>query len=175
MSCMIEPTSADKQTAILTFNREQLLYDIKNASYVQSHAMVGDNGHKEHLLADICEGGNSDIVTREIDRAIGEVREALYAYTKCEVVNSELDNALHEVPSYGVVLQLPKDFSQTTLNLMERYIHDYIVASVIYMWLNVTQIGDNGYWQARRDGDMVLLQRRVQHRSGKIRRKLQPF
>lgn len=66
MSCCIENEGA-KLKVKLTFEREQLLYDIKNNAYVESHVMAPETEHAKHMVADVGEEGNVDRVTRVLD------------------------------------------------------------------------------------------------------------
>lgn len=54
MSCCIENEGA-KLKVTLTFGREQLLYDIKNNAYVESHVMAPETEHAKHMVADVGE------------------------------------------------------------------------------------------------------------------------
>ena len=84
MSCCIENEGA-KLKVTLTFGREQLLYDIKNNAYVESHVMAPETEHAKHMVADVGEEGNVDRVTRVLDLGISMCREMLYPWSKKEI------------------------------------------------------------------------------------------
>lgn len=146
MSCFLQDTEPGKITAVLTFKRDQLLYDIANGGYVEAHVMPDDAEHIRHMVADICEGGNSDRVTRTLDLAVAHCRELLYPFTKRDADRLVLDDRFKERPSYGIVLNIPYDFSQTTLTLLERLIHEYLVATALADWLSITNPDKARVW-----------------------------
>ena len=91
MSCCVENDGITLKVT-LTFKRDQLLYDIKNAAYVESHVMPPDTEHAKHMVADVGEEGNVDRVTRVLDLGVSMCREMLYPWAKKDIVNTELDD-----------------------------------------------------------------------------------
>lgn len=153
MSCLLE-TIEGKVNAVLTFGREHLLYDIKNAAYIEGSIMEdaeekGVGVHSRHMVQDIGEEGNVDVVTRVMDLTISQCREMLYPFTKHDLHRLELGNKLRETAVYGIVLTLPQGFSQTTLDLLERLIHELMVAKAIAEWLRITHPSKSQSWAER--------------------------
>lgn len=136
MSCILEEQNG-KVNVVLSFKREQLLYDIKNCAYAEGHVMPPDVGHKRHMVTDIGEEGNVDRVTRILDLEIAKVREMLYPYTKHDIKNPTLNNDFKERKVYGVIMSVPAHFSQTTLTLLERLIHEYLVCRALQDWMSI--------------------------------------
>lgn len=145
MSCFLD-TEEGKQVAVLSFKREQLLYDIKNVAYIEGHVMPPDTEHARHTVIDIGEEGNVDRVTRTLDLAVAQVRELLYPYTKHDADRLVLDDKFKERKSYGVVMFIPKEFSQTTLTLLERLIHEYLVARAVADWMSMANPAKTETW-----------------------------
>lgn len=148
MECLIDD-EVGKVGVILTFARDQLLYDIRNAAYIEGHIMPADSEHNRHTVIDIGEVGNVDRVTRVLDLAISHCRELLYPYVKREIDRYTLDDKFKERASYGIVMQVPEDFSQTTLTLLERLIHEYLVCSAVADWLSIAKPEKAETWAAK--------------------------
>lgn len=148
MECLIDD-EVGKVGVILTFARDQLLYDIRNAAYIEGHIMPADSEHSRHTVIDIGEVGNVDRVTRVLDLAISHCRELLYPYAKREIDRYALDDKFKERASYGIVMQVPEDFSQTTLTLLERLIHEYLVCSAVADWMSITNPEKAETWAAK--------------------------
>ncbi len=123
---------------ILSFTREQLMYDIANCSYVESHVAAEDTEHSRHMMADVCEEGNADRVTRILDLAVATCRELLYPYTKMTVVGGTLNNDLQETQEYKIELTLPETVSQTSVQLLEHLVHEYLVCRGVAEWMSIT-------------------------------------
>ena len=148
MSCCVENDGITLKVT-LTFKRDQLLYDIKNAAYVESHVMPPDTEHAKHMVADVGEEGNVNRVTRVLDLGVSMCREMLYPWAKKDIVNTELDDTLKERQQYVIVMNVPTTMSQTTLTLVERLIHEYLVCRGVADWLSITNPQKSETWLAK--------------------------
>ena len=148
MSCCIENEGAELKVT-LTFKRAELLYDIMNAAYVESHVMPPDTEHARHMVADVGEEGNVDRVTRVLDLGVSMCREMLYPWAKKDIVNTEFDDTLKERTQYRIEMSVPVTFSQTTLTLVERLIHEYLVCRGVADWLSITNPQKAETWLAK--------------------------
>lgn len=173
MSCIIEETEGNLNV-ILRFRREDLLYDIENTNYIEGHILKKDNNHIRHMIHDVCQEGNVDKVTRSMDLAVAEIKKILEPYSKTEIEDFSFDNKLIETPVYGIILNLPKRFSQTTLNLLEKLIHEFIVSQTISDWFAMIYPEKAKLWDEKATGLKQKI--RVSIHSGiKLRRKVSPF
>lgn len=148
MSCCVENEGSTKKVK-LTFKRDQLLYDIKNYAYVESHVMAPEMEHAKHMVADVGEEGNVDRVTRVIDLGVSMCREILYPWAKKDIANTELDDTLKERQQYVIGMNVPSTMSQTTLTLVERLIHEYLVCRGVADWLSITNPQKAETWLAK--------------------------
>lgn len=174
---MIECTeNKDKAyiVAVLLFRRKELFYDIANMAFVEGHVMVEVDDEVRHTLQDIVEEGNRDRVERILDKAHAVITEALYPYTMRQVCLDHLDNRRQYRPVFGIRLVIPKDFSQTTLNLMERLVHEYLVCDVLQDWLSITNPSKAEIWMMKRDEAHAALRRCVNNRRGPDRSRIKP-
>ena len=133
----------------LAFKREQLLYDIKNYAYVESHVMPPDAEHAKHMVADVGEEGNVDRVTRVLDLGVSMCREMLYPWAKKDIGKTEYDDTLQEREQYQIEMNVPSTMSQTTLTLVERQIHEYLVCRGVADWLSITNPAKSETWLAK--------------------------
>lgn len=175
MSCYIDEKEG-VTTALLTFSREQLQYDINNYAYIEGSVMPKETeAHNRHTVQDVGEEGNIDRVTRVLNLEIARVREILYPYTKHDIHHPELDDKLRQPGVYGVALSLPAGFSQTTLNLLEKLIHEYLVYKAMEDWMSITNPGKMEIWRLKAEEAAMSMRRSLGARQNRVRRKLHPF
>lgn len=175
MGCITE-TENGKTRAVLTFKREQLQYDIDNGAYIEGSVLPRETEpHNRHMVQDVGQAGNVDRVTRVLEVEMARVREMLYPFTRHKVHRPELDDILRRPGIYGIVLELPGDFSQTTLNLLEKLIHEYLVCRALEDWMSITNPGKAETWALKAEGTESRIRRSIGSRMGPTRRKLHPF
>lgn len=148
MSCCIEK-KVDRLNVSLTFSREQLLYDIKNYAYVESHVMSPDTEHARHMVADVGEEGNVDRVTRVLDLGVAKCREMLYPWAKMSISNTKFNDTLQEQTQYRIDMTVPATMSETTLSFVERYIHEFLVCRGVSDWLSITNPQKSEVWMEK--------------------------
>lgn len=174
MSCLLKKEEG-KANAILTFKRDRLIYDIENYAYIEGSVMETENSHNRHTVADVGQEGNIDRVSRKIDLAVAKCKEMLYPYTKHEVHKPVLDNRMKVPSTYAIVLTLPEGFSQTTLILLERLIHEYIVCMVVADWMSITNPSKTETWREKAEEAATEIRTSLRARLGNVRRKPHPF
>lgn len=134
--------STDNRTTrrvTLVFDRKQLLYDIRNYAFIEGHVWGEENRHAQHTLVEIGEEGNVDRVNRILAVTHVAAVEMLYPYTKEEPVEDEVICDRMWVPKeYRIVMTVPVTMSRSTLHLLNKLIHEFMVARVIYDWLSIT-------------------------------------
>lgn len=174
MNCCLDERNGTVE-AVLSFKRSQLLYDIENYAYIEGHIMETDNLHQRHTVQDVGEEGNVDRVTRVLDLNVAKCREMLYPYVKHEIHKPEQDDILKQTPVYGMVLKVPKDFSQTTLNLLERLIHEYLVCASVADWMSITNPTKAEAWGVKAQMAERELRSCMLARISRVRRRCHPF
>jgi hypothetical protein len=123
----------------LEFLRTELIYDIKNYAYIEGHVWGEENQHAQHTLVEIGEEGNVDRVNRILAAVFSAAVEMLYPYTKEEPEESEvISNKLWTPDKYLIEMSVPITMSKTTLHLLSKLIHEFMVARVIHDWLSIT-------------------------------------
>lgn len=137
------------RTVRLTFLRKELLYDIKNYAYVESDVMSEEQQHSKHVLAEIGEEGNVDRVSRILSVVHAGVIEMLYPYTKSLPIEEEIKDILESPDEYVIEMQVPETMSRTTLHLLSRLIHEYMVYRVLSDWLSITNPRASENWNAK--------------------------
>lgn len=176
MSCFFENTENGRQEAVLIFKRDRLIYDIENYAFIEGSILPKDTEpHNRHMVQDIGQEGNRDRAARVLDLSIARCKESLYPFTKHGVHSAVLDNKLREPEAYGIVLDLPADFSQTTLVLMERLIHEYLVCNIVADWMSITNPGKEESWKLKAESALKETRVCLNTRTGRVRRGLHPF
>lgn len=149
MSCFLTEEDGTLN-AVLIFKRDRLLYDIKNYAWIEGSVMDKETApHNRHMVQDVGEEGNVDRVSRVLDLCLAQVKEALYPFTKHKIHHPELDNKLRKPGMYGIILRVPEGYSQTTLNLLEKLIHEYLVCKAVEDWMSITNPGKQETWRAK--------------------------
>ena len=175
MSCFLEE-EAGKQTAVMIFKRDQLQYDIDNYAYIEGSVLPRETEtHNRHMVQDVGQSGNKDRVTRVLDLEVARVREILYPYTRHDVHKKELTDLLKAPGTYGIILTLPTTFSQTTLNLLEKLIHEYLVCRVIEDWMSITNPMKAEAWAIKAENAESSIRTSINTRLNKVRKKLHPW
>lgn len=175
MSCELQSSSSGGVRGVLTLRREELLFDIANNCYVEGSVMTGEESGQRHTVQDVIEGENGEIVSRELDLNVARCREMLYAYTKRPVEEATQDNVLKEPGLYGIVMDLPEDFSQTTFNLIGRLVHRYLVCRCVAEWMSESCPEKYDKWRMKWEEAESEIERNLNVRRGKVRRRMHPF
>ena len=163
LECGREPTG--KRVVVIILKREQLLYDIKNYCYIEGDIMPEDTQHGRHMVQDVGEEGNVDRVTRILDLAHADVVERLYPFTQHEIHHPVVDDRLREKPVYGIFLNVPESYSQTTLNLLGGLIHELMVCIAIADWMSITNPPKEETWKRKVEATL----RRINQVKGQTR------
>ena len=159
----------------LAFIRDELLYDIKNLCYVEADVKEGDE-HSKHQIFDVCEDGNIDRVTRVLDLTFDKSVELCYPYSKREVRPcTRRDDELDYEDEYVMHLDVPRTFSETTVSLLEKYIHELLVYRVMEDWLGITNPKAAEKWKEKADNIENDIVATINHRTKVTRRKLTPW
>lgn len=167
------------KTVTLQFLRSELLNDLDQYGFVEGDVMRADADnlkHGKHQTQDITQDGNIDLVTRWLDLALARCREALFPYSKSPVEDgTEMDDVLVNTDYYTIVLTVPEDFSQTTLDYLEQQIHHLMIWWVLYYWLSITKPEGAEKWLASAKSTEEELKGALARRCGRTRRPLRPF
>lgn len=167
-----------KRTKIveLTFTRQNLLYDIENYAFVEGDIMRTDNEHAKHQVFDIAQDGNIDRVNRILDLAHAECVEMMYPYAKVSCEDSEsVTNSPMDVNQYCITLQIPDDFSKTTIDYVSKCVHEYMTSRVLTDWLSITKPSAANYWAVKAAEAKDQIRTSLNARMKRVRRTLTPF
>ena len=161
--------------AVLTFARSELLYDIENYCFIEGDQKEGDE-HSKHQVFDVAQEGNIDRVTRVLDLTFEQCVNMCFPYTKKEVCKfTRRDDELEEEDEYVIRLNLPAHFSETTVSLLEKLIHEILVYRVMEDWLSITDPKQSEKWKEKADKLEKEVSSALSNRTRMIRRKLNPF
>jgi len=170
-------TTGSEETRVvrLRFLRSQLLYDIKNYAFIEADVMGEEKQHAQHMLADIGEEGNVDRVSRVLAVAHTAVVELLYPLTKQDPIEEEIDNCLSAPDEYVVELNVPQGMSRTTLQLLSKLIHEYLVYLVLADWLSITDPEASAKWAEKAQLTEEEISKAKNTRPGAFTRKISPM
>ena len=179
MGCCCNKNGLENQTreALLTFLRPELLLDIAGLAYVEGDMIAdGENPHDSHQLQDIVEDGNIERVTRVLDLTFAEIVEMLYPFTKTQMEDDYRPNDIyHEQEAYRLKMAVPATMSKTSVDYLEKLIHELLVCRVMADWCSITKpsVADN--WVAKAEDLKKNIISTLAHRGLRVRRPLTPF
>lgn len=161
--------------AVLEFGTDNLLYDIRNNGYIEGHLRGEDEQEAKHLLEDICEQGNRDRVMRTLGLLHAAAADLLYPYTKHAAEGSVLRDDLAEPDVWRIEMEVPEGYSQTTLELLVRLLHEWLVYKVLFDWLSTVWPEKSAVWREKAEDIEGEIRGCVNARMGRSRIKLHPF
>ena len=160
----------------LSFKREQLLYDIKNYAFVEGDVMQAKTEHDRHQVIDVGEDGNIDRVTRVLDLSFVECVDLLYPYSKKTFEDMQDSNdILEETETYTIEMKVPDWFSKTTVVLLEKLIHEYMVYRVLADWMSITNPASKANWEEKIEDVSEKIRGCMNARCRRLRRTQTPF
>lgn len=160
----------------LLFERNNILYDVENYAYVEGDIMPDESGNAKHQVMDIGQDGNVDRVTRVLDLAYAECVEFMYPYTKMPSKDgSMLGNDFQETSTYVIEMTVDEGLSQTTINLISKLVHEYMVCRVLGDWLSITKPERQSNWDNKAENIKNQIRVRLNARHRRVRRALSPF
>ena len=136
--------------------------------------MGEEKQHAQHVLAEIGEEGNVDRVSRILAVVHAAVIEMLYPYTKAEPIEEEIDNCLYAPDAYEIELNVPTAMSRTTLHLLSRLIHEYMVYRVLADWLSITNPEAAANWLEKAEATEKEISK-AKNQRGVFTRKTHPW
>ena len=138
--------------------------------------MRTDNEHAKHQVFDIAQDGNIDRVNRILDLAHAECIEMMYPYTKEPCDSEEVqDNSLSVKEQYQISMLVPDDFSKSTVSLITKLVHEYMVCRVLADWMSITNPSSQSNWQSKLDSIEEQIRNHLNARCGRVRRAQTPF
>lgn len=173
-SCEETGDGSHREVALI-FRREELLYDIRNYLYIEGDLMADEDYHNRHVVQDGCEDSHVDRITRVLDIVHAECVEMLYPYTNREVDVACMDDTLREKDVYGVIMRLPEGFSQTTVRLLSKLIHELLVCGAVADWLSISHTDKSVVWEAKCEKLLESIRSKLMHRRSGIRIGQHPF
>ena len=161
--------------ATLRFERQELLDDIKGFAYIEGDTMKTEDEHAKHQVYDVCEKGNVELVTRNLNTNFAKCVELCYPYAKREIKPRTARTNELEADDYVMKLNLPATFSETTVTLLENTIHDLLVARVMEMWMGLTKPESEARWKEEAEKTEPEIKRALNSRTKCFTRRLHPF
>ncbi len=169
IECGDNGENAGKRLVVIILKREHLLYDIENNCYVEGHIMTEAHDEIRHTVQDVGEEGNVDRVTRTLDLAHADIVERLYPFTQRKINHPVIDDKLREKPVYGIFLNVPETFSQTTLNFLGKLIHELLVCTATADWMSITNPPKEAVWKSKAEEVIQRINQIKSFRKGRTR------
>lgn len=172
----MNPNEQPRKHLTIVFKRPELLYDIQNYAYIEGDTKQADDEHQKHQVFDVAEDGNIDRVTRVLDLAFAQCVELCYPYSKVDVADDGyIDDEFEESECYVLYLSVPDDMSATTINLLEKTIHELLVYKVMADWMSITKPESVATWQTKITELEGRVSTMLNARIHRVRRRQSPF
>ena len=166
---------AKKEVQIALLSSE-LLYDIGSMCYVEGDLAERDTGKDMHQVIDGIVGENKNRILRMLNLSVTKLCELLFPFCKSETEKLELrDDALIEEYSYGFTLQVPNDFSESSVNRLTALMHEYMVSFVMADWMSITKPGAEEKWLMKCATTEQEMRSTINRRMKRVRRSLNPW
>lgn len=164
-------------TAHFTIKRKALLYDVENYAYILGNVIPEENQPSKHQLIDVAQDGNIDVVTRLLDLAYSECLNMLFPHVKDPIQHDEDfgNDMLKEEMAFDFTLQMPAEYSTTSVFYLKKLIHEYMVTKVMVMWLSLNNSNLKVEWEIKLEEITTKIRSTLTLRCNNVRRKLHPF
>lgn len=159
----------------LVFDRAQLLYDIGNCAFIEGEAVAQVDAHQRHTVQDAVEGGNRDRVLRVVELAIAKCRDMLYPYAKSEISGDYLENDPDNADAYVIELDVPAGVASSSLELLEKSVHEYATARAVADWMSITNPQKAELWLMKTSEAEREVKLSMNTRMRRVRRGVAPF
>lgn len=161
----------------IIISKEALFDDIRSIAYTEGEIILSETGVERRELQDIVEDGNRGRVLRLLNMAYSECLEVLYPYTKKAVendcsANSNIDDNIEE---YVYSLSFDDDFSDTTHDILTRYIHEYMLGRALSEMISIVNPKQAAKWQEKCKETITNIKSRLNNRTRIVRRTPHPF
>lgn len=136
---------------LITLGREELLYDIANALFIEAHSLSSEaRDIKTHIVIDAVQDGNRDRIIRTLDLSFSDLTERLSPLTDRIIVNSNLFDFLRDRKAYGFLLKVDLPAAtQGRIDLIAKLLHEIMVCNAVADWLRITLPDSSDSWNAR--------------------------
>lgn len=112
----------------ICINSEEVLADIRSASWLEQELHPELDRHRRHQMADICEPDNADRVWRVLGVSIAEIRLELLRIIRPPARSIRVDELVcPEEWIFSFLFTLPPD----VVSFLREKIHEYLVAAVM--------------------------------------------
>lgn len=165
-----------KRATIVT-KRKELLHDIGQECYTEGDMLGNDLLHAKHLTQDVLQPGMVERVMRTLCLAHDECVELLGAYAKTEIeADTTIDDRLTEPEEWRIELEgLPATMSGTSVRMLGKLVHEYMVCRVMQDRLTVTKSSGAADWLERLVAVKAQMKGVLCRRTKPVRRKLSPW
>ena len=126
-------------TAVIRLSKSRMIYDIANNAFVIGETIEDAGPHAKHLVQDVVEGQNVDRVCRVMSQAFCRVKDLLRQW----VVDNEEE--------YVIQLVVPDGLARCTIDYWAILAYEYVTASAIADWLDITAKDKAAAWQGKAD------------------------
>lgn len=123
----------------ITLNKDQLLYDIQNITYtVGLNRNSGSNFEQVSNIQNNGEGGDLDMMLRSIETGYNEIKRNVNRFIS-ESTASSTNTFTTNSGSFTLVLTMPGNFNQASVDSIKSSAHEYIVCHSLIDWFTAVK------------------------------------
>ncbi|MBO4850332.1 MAG: hypothetical protein J5529_05435 [Prevotella sp.] len=134
-------------TAIIRLSRQRIIYDISNNAFVVGET-IADDPHARHHVQDVVEGQNRDRVDRVVWLAFCRARAFFVKFLDDREGCQPPPEGRHP-EEYVIRLFVPGGLSRPMLDYWAILVYEYVTASAIADWLELTAPEKAEPWRRR--------------------------
>lgn len=143
-------------TAVIRLSKQRMIYDIANNAFVIGETIEDAGPHAKHLVQDVVEGQNIDRVCRVMSLAFCRVKDLLRQWVvdtaEAGFFPSPSRDAVHAgEEEYVIQLLVPNGLARCTIDYWAILAYEYVTASAIADWLDITAKDKASAWQKKAD------------------------
>ena len=147
-----------KKNLTITLYKSELLYDIRNLTYLTGRSRQNGNNHEEvaNMQASEDEEDNNQIL-RSIGNALDSLKTKLSEYYSVESVTTSNDELLDSTGDITIKLTMPSNYNSATSDSITSACHQYIVNIATADWFNITNKADAGDYVAKATANLEMI------------------
>lgn len=171
--------------ATIRIDKNSILEQIaKKTSYIGDKMQSQQDAYDRIFVTD----ADSEFFEEMFELAHSECVEMLSPYIESNVLRlckDNIDNVvtdgiddqeqMPETVDCNIKLCLPEGLSQSTVNLVEKQVNDYIVSRLLAEWMMTSNIESHSYWIERYSAIRKQIGTTLTTRTIPVRRQLRPF
>lgn len=147
-----------KKILTITLYKSELLYDIRNLTYLTGRSRNNGNNHEEvaNMQASEDDEDNNQIL-RSIGNALDSLKTKLSEYFEVSSVTTSNNELLESTGDITIKLSMPSNYNLSTADSITSACHQYIVNISTADWFAITNKADAGDYVSKAAANLEMI------------------